>query len=57
LRNGSTELFRAIKGTKDTGVDDMHVPVSYSADSKADGDLSTNPNGRIPSLARALARR
>jgi len=47
--SGSRAL-RAVWGIEETGIDYEHVPVSYSADSKAGDYLAVNPNGRIPAL-------
>ena len=45
-----SRALRAIWGIEETGIDYEHVPVTFGSDSKADGYLAVNPNGRIPAL-------
>ena len=46
----SSRAFRSIWAAEELGIDFDHVATTFGADSKEDGYLAVNPNGRIPAL-------
>jgi|TARA_Y100000994_G_C15558723_1_gene387320 glutathione S-transferase len=46
----SSRAFRSVWAAEELGIDFEHVPTTFGADSKEDGYLAVNPNGRVPAL-------
>ena len=46
----SSRAFRSVWAAEQIGLDFEHVPTTFGPDSKEDGYLAVNPNGRIPAL-------
>ncbi len=45
-----SRALRAVWGIEEVGIDYLHIPTNYAAESKAADFLAVNPNGRIPAL-------